>query len=146
MSKLILYIYIFPPQKSLPLLRHSLATKELSIEGIRPPPSNLVFSVSNSAGTVQSQLRPGLSTNPVRIVAPGTTVVRGATQLQPRLVTPIRGQTATRMVTAIRQPTPSNNVIVTNSQPPALHPVYPNAQLRPAVVRQPLQKIGKDFI
>ncbi|XP_044754964.1 transcription initiation factor TFIID subunit 4 isoform X2 [Coccinella septempunctata] len=135
-------------KKSLPLLRHSLATKELSIEGIRPPPSNLVYSVSNATGTVQTQIRPGIASNPVRIVAPGTTVVRGANQvLQPRLVTPIRGQTATRMVTAIRQPSASNNVIVTNSQPPALHPVYPNnAQLRPAVVRQPLQKIGVSTI
>ncbi|XP_045464712.1 transcription initiation factor TFIID subunit 4 isoform X4 [Harmonia axyridis] len=134
-------------QKSLPLLRHSLATKELSIDGIRPPPSNLVYSGSNSAGTIQTQIRPGIASNPVRIVAPGTTVVRGANQvLQPRLVAPIRGQTATRMVTAIRQPGVSNNVIVTNSQPPALHPVYPNTQIRPGVVRQPLQKIGVSTI
>ncbi|XP_045464711.1 transcription initiation factor TFIID subunit 4 isoform X3 [Harmonia axyridis] len=134
-------------KKSLPLLRHSLATKELSIDGIRPPPSNLVYSGSNSAGTIQTQIRPGIASNPVRIVAPGTTVVRGANQvLQPRLVAPIRGQTATRMVTAIRQPGVSNNVIVTNSQPPALHPVYPNTQIRPGVVRQPLQKIGVSTI
>ncbi|KAK9880919.1 hypothetical protein WA026_013252 [Henosepilachna vigintioctopunctata] len=129
-------------KKSLPLLRHSLATKELSIDGIRPPPPNVVFSVNNSAATVQTQIRPGITPNQVRIVAPGTAVVRASQVIQPRLVTPIRGQTATRMVTAIRQPSVTNNVIVSNSQPPALHPVYPNAQIRPGVMRQPLQKIG----
>lgn len=61
-----------------------------------------------------------------------------------RLVAPIRapGQ-PTRMVTAIRQPAvaANNNVIVSTSQPPALHPVYPgNQQLRPGVnIRQPVQ-------
>ncbi|KAL3274954.1 hypothetical protein HHI36_019730 [Cryptolaemus montrouzieri] len=129
-------------KKSLPLLRHSLATKELSIDGIRPPPPNVVFSISNSAATVQTQIRPGIASNQVRIVAPGTTVVRANQVIQPRLITPIRGQTATRMVTAVRQPTATNNVIVSNSQPPALHPVYPNAQIRPGIMRQPVQKIG----
>lgn len=60
--------------------------------------------------------------------------------LQQRLVTPLRGaMQQTRMVTTIRQP--NSNVIVSNSQPPALHPVYPNNQVRPGVniVRQPVQ-------
>jgi hypothetical protein len=44
-------------QKSLPLLRQSLVAKELSIEGIRPPPHHtVVFSLPNSA-TVVPQLQ-----------------------------------------------------------------------------------------
>lgn len=53
----------------------------------------------------------------------------------------------TRMVTAIRQPTVAqgNNVIVSTSQPPALHPVYPNnQQIRAgANLRQPMQVRNK---
>lgn len=35
-------------KKSLPLLRQSLVTKELVIDGIRPPPANVVFSIASS--------------------------------------------------------------------------------------------------
>lgn len=62
-------------QKSLPLLRHSLATQELTIDGIRPPPPNVVFSIAGATPTVQT-VRP--AANQVRIVPPGTTVVRPA--------------------------------------------------------------------
>lgn len=131
-------------KKSLPLLRQSLATKELTIDGIRPPPANVVFSIQNATQTVQAQIRPGMAPSQVRIVAPGTTVVRPNQVIQPRLVTPIRGQVqGTRMVTTIRQPSATNNVIVSNSQPPALHPVYPTGQVRPVMgLRQPLQVRG----
>ncbi|KAK9701358.1 NHR1 homology to TAF [Popillia japonica] len=107
-------------KKSLPLLRHSLATKELSIDGIRPPPANVVFSIASGAPTVQTQVRPGMAATQVRLVQPGTTV--------------------TRMVTTIRQPNATQPVIVSNSQPPALHPVFPNNQVRPGVnvARQPI--------
>lgn len=60
-------------------------------------------------------------------------------------MTPIRApvQQQTRMVTAIRQPSvaQANNVIVSTSQPPALHPVFPNnQQIRAgANIRQPMQ-------
>lgn len=82
-----------------------------------------------------------MATPQVRLVSPGATVVRSGQVLQQRLVTPIRGSVpqATRMVTTIRQP--ASNVIVSSSQPPALHPVYPNNQVRAGVniVRQPVQ-------
>lgn len=39
-------------KKSLPLLRQSLVTKELVIEGIRPPPANVVFSIATVVTTV----------------------------------------------------------------------------------------------
>ncbi|KAK4872902.1 hypothetical protein RN001_014931 [Aquatica leii] len=129
-------------KKSLPLLRHSLATKELSIDGIRPPPPNVVFSIVSGTPTVQTQIRPIVATSQVRLVAPGTTVVRPGQVLQQRLVTPVRNtvQQTNRMVTTIRQPNSTTPVIVSNSQPPALHPVFPNNQVRPGVnvVRQPM--------
>ncbi|KAF5272699.1 hypothetical protein FQA39_LY07726 [Lamprigera yunnana] len=129
-------------KKSLPLLRHSLATKELSIDGIRPPPPNVVFSIVSGAPTVQTQIRPIVATSQVRLVAPGTTVVRPGQVVQQRLVTPVRGtvQPATRMITTIRQPNVTTPVMVSSSQPPALHPVFPNNQIRPGVtvVRQPI--------
>jgi transcription initiation factor TFIID subunit 4 len=129
-------------KKSLPLLRHSLVTKELTIDGIRPPPASIVFSVASGTPTVQTQVRPGLASNQVRIVTPGATVVRPGQVLQQRLVAPLRGaaQQSPRMMTTIRQPNSSGNVIVSNSQPPALHPVYPSNQVRAGVnIRQPLQ-------
>ncbi|XP_028131155.1 transcription initiation factor TFIID subunit 4 isoform X3 [Diabrotica virgifera virgifera] len=128
-------------KKSLPLLRHSLATQELSIDGIRPPPTNVVFSIAGATPTVQTIRPAGIQANQVRIVTPGTTVVRPGQVIQQRLVTPIRAPAAqpTRMVTSIRQPI-ANNVIVSSSQPPALHPVYPNGQqVRTGLIRQPVQ-------
>ncbi|XP_049818694.1 transcription initiation factor TFIID subunit 4 isoform X2 [Aethina tumida] len=150
-------------KKSLPLLRHSLATQELTIEGIRPPPANVVFSIAGATPTVQTVVRPAMTTTAqsgqqqvtgavqqqqVRIVGPATVVrpagvasTAGAQVLQQRLVTPVRATApgATRMVTAIRQP---GNVIVSGSQPPALHPVYPNNQVRTVgpggQIRQPI--------
>ncbi|XP_072398652.1 transcription initiation factor TFIID subunit 4 isoform X1 [Diabrotica undecimpunctata] len=127
-------------KKSLPLLRHSLATQELSIDGIRPPPPNVVFSLAGATPTVQTIRPTGIQANQVRIVTPGTTVVRPGQVIQQRLVTPIRAPAQqTRMVTSIRQPI-ANNVIVSSSQPPALHPVYPNGQqVRAGLIRQPVQ-------
>lgn len=118
-----------------------MATKELSIDGIRPPPANVVFSIASGAPTVQTQVRPGMAATQVRLVQPGTTVVRSGQVLHQRLVTPIRQPVQqTRMVTTIRQPNATQPVIVSNSQPPALHPVFPNNQVRPGVnvARQPI--------
>lgn len=60
------------------MLRHSLATQELTIDGIRPPPANVVFSLSGATPTVQTVRPAGIPSNHVRIVTPGTTVVRPA--------------------------------------------------------------------
>ncbi|KAL1518270.1 hypothetical protein ABEB36_001915 [Hypothenemus hampei] len=145
-------------KKSLPLLRHSLANNELTIDGIRPPPPNVAFSVAGATPTGQTMR--AAAPAQVRIVGPGAAVVRtpgapGAV-LQQRLVGPVRGQTIqqpTRMVTAIRQQGQSNQQptsilqqSISSSQPPALHPVYTtgtgpqqtvatNQQPRPGVPR-----------
>lgn len=117
-----------------------MVTKELSIDGIRPPPANVVYSIQNSTPGVQSQVRPQVGTAQVRIMSPANAaVVRPGQTIQQRLITPIRSQTPQpRMVTsgAIRQQATSaaSAVIVSTSQPPALHPVYPQTnQVRTTV-------------
>ncbi|KAG7191200.1 hypothetical protein KM043_013175 [Ampulex compressa] len=101
-------------KKSLPLLRQSLVTKELVIDGIRPPPANVVFSIASATPTVtQSQLRPTVAvaatvpmtavtaTTQVRVMAPipaaTTTVPRPAQPVQQRLIRPV--------TTVVRTPT-----------------------------------------
>lgn len=62
--------------------------------------------------------------------------------VQPRLVTPIRAGMPTRMVTTIRQPNTTQPVIVSSSQPPALHPVqFPGNQIirQGHIIRPPIQ-------
>lgn len=44
-------------RKSLPLLRQSLVTKELIIEGIRPPPATVVFPSAAQVVTQVEQLK-----------------------------------------------------------------------------------------
>ncbi|XP_050315614.1 transcription initiation factor TFIID subunit 4 isoform X7 [Anthonomus grandis grandis] len=136
-------------KKSLPLLRQSLANNELTIDGIRPPPSNIVFSVTGAAPTVQTvraavpPTGAGPGVQQVRIVGPGgSTVVRAPAPgavLQQRLLGPLRTpgvqQQQARMVTTIRQPvqTQAQTAVqqqqlqqqsISSTQPPALHPVY----------------------
>ncbi|XP_071877953.1 transcription initiation factor TFIID subunit 4 isoform X2 [Bombus fervidus] len=96
-------------KKSLPLLRQSLVTKELVIEGIKPPPANVVFPVTSTTPVVtQNQLRPTLAvtattipltavtpTTQVRVMTPlpalpaTTTVPRPAQPVQQRLIRPV---------------------------------------------------------
>ncbi|XP_066995983.1 transcription initiation factor TFIID subunit 4 [Anabrus simplex] len=104
-------------KKSLPLLRQSLVTKELVIDGIRPPPHTVVYSLPNSSvPQLQTQLRPQAATAQVRLMAPVntanqnvgvTTIPRQGQALQShRLVAPVRTQTpgARMMSTATLRP------------------------------------------
>lgn len=103
-------------KKSLPLLRQSLVTKELVIEGIKPPPANVVFPVTSSTPVVtqQNQLRPTVAvaaatipvtavtaTTQVRVMTPlaavTTTVPRPPPSVQQRLMRPV--------TTVVRSPT-----------------------------------------
>lgn len=127
-------------KKSLPLLRQSLFSKEMTIEGIRPPPQQVVVNVVNTPSTVaqvpqlQTQLRPQMVTQTVRVVAPlnaagqniSVTTNRMGT-LQNRFVTPIRGQIGTPgkiITTALRGQAP----LATSTQPPPLHHTTPLSQ------------------
>lgn len=93
---------------------------------------------------MQTQIRPGVATSQVRLVTPGTAVVRPGQVIQQRLVTPVRAAVqTTRMVTTIRPPNSGSPVIVSSSQPPALHPVYPSNQVRPGVNIRPPVQVGR---
>ncbi|XP_076286783.1 transcription initiation factor TFIID subunit 4 isoform X2 [Lasioglossum baleicum] len=94
-------------KKSLPLLRQSLVTKELVIEGIKPPPANVVFPVTSATPVVtQNQIRPTIAvtaatipvtavtaTTQIRVMTPipaaTTTVPRPAQPVQQRLIRPV---------------------------------------------------------
>lgn len=52
-------------KKSLPLLRQSLVTKELVIEGIKPPPANVVFPVTSTTPVV-TQVKSRINLQTVR--------------------------------------------------------------------------------
>ncbi|XP_025991685.1 transcription initiation factor TFIID subunit 4 isoform X2 [Solenopsis invicta] len=72
-------------KKSLPLLRQSLVTKELVIEGIKPPPANVVFSIASAVVPTQTQYRPTVA---VAATVPVTAVTATATT-QVRVMTPL---------------------------------------------------------
>nr|CAD7257696.1 unnamed protein product [Timema shepardi] len=148
-------------KKSLPLLRQSLVIKELVIEGIRPPPHTVVFSLPNSANMVpqlQTQIRPqtatASTTTQVRLMTP----VNSGTQsigmniprpTQQRLVTPVRPQTPTvgpRMMmgtTPLRQQTPITSAtptIVTSTAASTMRVSAPSSLPAPPLhIRQPTQ-------
>ncbi|KAL6261696.1 hypothetical protein P5V15_006785 [Pogonomyrmex californicus] len=130
-------------KKSLPLLRQSLVTKELVIEGIKPPPANVVFSIASAVPTVtqQTQFRPAVAvaatvpvtvaatataTTQVRVMTPlptavtaaavvTTTIPRSAQSIPQRLVRPV--------TTVVRSPTAAytvkSTVAVTGIRPTA---------------------------
>ncbi|XP_015586319.1 transcription initiation factor TFIID subunit 4 isoform X2 [Cephus cinctus] len=131
-------------KKSLPLLRQSLVTKELVIEGIRPPPANVVFSIASAApvvSQVQNQLRPtvatpaptpsvaaaaaAVATTQVRVMAPltaaTTTVQRPAQPAQQRLIRPV--------TTVVRSPTAY--AVKTTVAVSGIRPTVPNVQKPP---------------
>ncbi|XP_020708158.1 transcription initiation factor TFIID subunit 4 isoform X2 [Athalia rosae] len=128
-------------KKSLPLLRQSLVTKDLVIEGIRPPPANVVFSIADNVpvAQVQNQLRPtvavaasgpatALATTQVRVMAPiagATTMVQRPTQQIPqRLIRPV--------VTMVRSPTA--HTVKTTVAVSGIRPTAPAAQKPPVTV------------
>lgn len=57
-----LFLFVFfllqnqQQQKSLPLLRQSLFTKELTIEGIKPPPHNVAFGHLTANSPVRTKI------------------------------------------------------------------------------------------
>ncbi|XP_076171099.1 transcription initiation factor TFIID subunit 4 isoform X1 [Ptiloglossa arizonensis] len=103
-------------KKSLPLLRQSLVTKELVIEGIKPPPANVVFPVTSTTPVVtqQNQLRPTVAvtaaTIPVTAVTATTqirvmTPIPAATTTVPRPTQPVQQRLIRPVTTVVRSPT-----------------------------------------
>ncbi|XP_034946666.1 transcription initiation factor TFIID subunit 4-like isoform X2 [Chelonus insularis] len=128
-------------KKSLPLLRQSLVTQELIIDGIKPPPANVVFSIQSGVSPILSnQIRPTVavaasavptvvssSSTPVRIMPPPPTTTtispRASQTVPPRLVRPV--------TTIVRTPvahTVKSSVAVTGMRPSA-----PTVQKSPIV-------------
>ncbi|XP_047098233.1 transcription initiation factor TFIID subunit 4 isoform X1 [Schistocerca piceifrons] len=145
-------------KKSLPLLRQSLATKELVIDGIRPPPqSAVVFSLANSTMVPQvqtQQIRPQVATAQVRLMAPVnaatqsvgvTTVPRPGQPVQThRIVAPVRPQTpVTRMITttALRPQSPVTTATTTlpSTITTQIRVPTPTLPTPPLHIRQPVQ-------
>ncbi|KOC63900.1 Transcription initiation factor TFIID subunit 4 [Habropoda laboriosa] len=126
-------------KKSLPLLRQSLVTKELVIEGIRPPPANVVFPVTSATPVVtQNQLRPTVAvaaatvpvtavtaTTQVRVMTPlptaTTTVPRPAQPVQQRLppitTTVVKTVTTTTQGKTVNTTTTVNKAVVPSFVP-----------------------------
>ncbi|XP_029660222.1 transcription initiation factor TFIID subunit 4 isoform X2 [Formica exsecta] len=101
-------------KKSLPLLRQSLVTKELSIEGIKPPPANVVFSIASAVVptiTQQTQYRPAVAvTVPVTATATATTQVRVMAPLQTAVTASAAAAAVVTTVPRPAQPVPQRLV------------------------------------
>ncbi|XP_066591991.1 transcription initiation factor TFIID subunit 4-like isoform X4 [Prorops nasuta] len=120
-------------KKSLPLLRQSLVTKELVIDGIRPPPASVVFSIASATPVVtqQNQIRPTVavaSTVPVTTVSPATHVrvmapLPATTTTLPRPPQPVPQRLIRPVTTVVRSPattyTVKSTVAVTGIRPTA---------------------------
>ncbi|XP_071446468.1 transcription initiation factor TFIID subunit 4-like isoform X2 [Hetaerina americana] len=117
-------------KKSLPLLRQSLVTKELVIDGIRPPPHTVVFSKSPSGAMVpQIQIRQPVSTQ-VRVMSQvNATHGLGVTTL------PRPGSTIQHRLVAKCPPQP-----IVRPQPPPITPPPPKlvSPATPATLSLPL--------
>ncbi|XP_067214536.1 transcription initiation factor TFIID subunit 4 isoform X2 [Linepithema humile] len=101
-------------KKSLPLLRQSLVTGELVIQGIKPPPANVVFSISAPVvpTITQTQYRPAVAvaaTGPVTATATATTQVRVMTP-HPTAVTVAAAAAPSAVVTTSVVPRPAQPV------------------------------------
>ncbi|XP_003396642.1 transcription initiation factor TFIID subunit 4 isoform X3 [Bombus affinis] len=127
-------------KKSLPLLRQSLVTKELVIEGIKPPPANVVFPVTSTTSVVtqQNQLRPTVAvtaaTIPVTAVTPTTQVrvmtpLPAATTTVPRPAQPVQQRLIRPVTTAVRSPAPYT--VKSTAAITGIRPTVPTVQKPP---------------
>ncbi|XP_071640993.1 transcription initiation factor TFIID subunit 4 isoform X2 [Temnothorax longispinosus] len=136
-------------KKSLPLLRQSLVTKELVIEGIKPPPANVVFSIASAVPAItQTQYRPAVAvaaTVPVTATATATTQVRVMTPLPtpvtaatvvtttvPRPAQPIPQRLVRPVTTVVRSPTAAY-AVKTTAATTGIRPTAPVVQKPPTV-------------
>lgn len=135
-------------KKSLPLLRQSLVSREIVIEGINAPSPNVAFSGTTISTTIPAQIRPIVTSGTI-----GQTQIRMITTQQ---ALPKIGQTTIRptastvrlqnsagptagspRIPAVQQIRGGQTTIVQANQnhsistPPALHPVSANTVLTP---------------
>ncbi|XP_023318751.1 transcription initiation factor TFIID subunit 4-like isoform X2 [Trichogramma pretiosum] len=130
-------------KKSLPLLRQSLVTKELVIEGIRPPPANVVFSIASATPTVvQQNQRPTVAVAPASTAgAPAPTQVISSAAAIPSPMVPGQIRLQAPLTGITNSPRPPQPIIQqrANAKKPA--PSIITKKVRPAttVVRPPTQ-------
>ncbi|XP_021695548.1 transcription initiation factor TFIID subunit 4 isoform X5 [Aedes aegypti] len=88
-------------KKSLPLLRQSLVTKEITIEGINPPSANVAFSGSPLT-QIPAQIRPVTQTIVTQNSMVGQTQIRMLTTQSGATTVPRIGQTTIRPAAPVR--------------------------------------------
>nr|XP_029726145.1 transcription initiation factor TFIID subunit 4 isoform X8 [Aedes albopictus] len=88
-------------KKSLPLLRQSLVTKEITIEGINPPSANVAFSGSPLT-QIPAQIRPVTQTIVTQNSIVGQTQIRMLTTQSGATTVPRIGQTTIRPAAPVR--------------------------------------------
>ncbi|XP_043503732.1 transcription initiation factor TFIID subunit 4-like isoform X3 [Polistes fuscatus] len=133
-------------RRSLPLLRQSLVMNELVIDGIKPPPASVVFTIASAAPVVtqqQNQIRPTAAIAPTIPVAttPATQVkvmapLPTATTTVPRPTQPVQQRVMRPMPTVVRSPASyavKSTVAVTNIRPTP--PVVQKAPIATTVVK-----------
>ncbi|XP_016840344.1 transcription initiation factor TFIID subunit 4 isoform X2 [Nasonia vitripennis] len=99
-------------RKSLPLLRHALITKELVIDGIRPPhPNSQMYiqasgfpAASPTVVTQQNQIRPTVAVSPAVTAATPVTHVPATVALTPPATTQVRVMAPLTGVTNVPRP------------------------------------------
>ncbi|CAG0890388.1 unnamed protein product [Darwinula stevensoni] len=122
-------------KRSLPYLRYSLATKELEISGLNPPPLSSVSTVPAGVGVApvpQLQItRPSATVPPqIRMVSPSIIQQPGMTQ--PRVASPVRVQTSvgkTGSASAVPSAPLVNGVALTVT--PQIQPPRPSGPAKP---------------
>ncbi|XP_055621364.1 transcription initiation factor TFIID subunit 4 isoform X6 [Toxorhynchites rutilus septentrionalis] len=103
-------------KKSLPLLRQSLVTKEITIEGINPPSANVAFSGSPLT-QIPAQIRPVTQTIVTQNSMVGQTQIRMLTTQSSGTTVPRIGQTTIRPAAPVRIQTPIQQHQTTTSVP-----------------------------
>ncbi|XP_020282478.1 transcription initiation factor TFIID subunit 4 isoform X2 [Pseudomyrmex gracilis] len=142
-------------KKSLPLLRQALVTKELVIDGIKPPPANVVFSIASAVvptATQQIQYRPAVAvtatvpvtvttaTTQVRVMTPLPTVatavtaaVTVVTTTVPRPAQPVQQRLVRPITTVVRSPSTTYAVKTSPVALTGIRPTAPVVQKAPTV-------------
>ncbi|XP_044014324.1 transcription initiation factor TFIID subunit 4 isoform X2 [Aphidius gifuensis] len=128
-------------KKSLPLLRQSLVTGELVIDGIKPPPPNVVFSIATTPSTVQqNQVRTTMAVPqaspyvvasaqvPTRVMPPPPTVPSTVTAVPTIQTTPRPQQVHQRLIRPTNVRSAPFAVRATNSTTITRPPAQPIAQ------------------
>lgn len=103
-------------KKTLPILRQSLVNKELVIEGIHPPPANVVFnSAKPPSPTARTSPTPTLTTlKPVTNLGPVQTSVGAKVNTPLRNVTKSQNQNAGKTFVKLTTTTPHQTMIGSN--------------------------------